>query len=704
MVYKSNKNIHYGFIYQDKIIIIDNQQGVNIFKKTKNELLLVKKIQFNQQTPHKYHKADNSSEDGKFIFLYFPKQKQSTVYSLQNSDIQKLFIPKPYENEIESSDFSKNEKFLAVGTTNGKVYIYSLKFKRLLHVIALNYDYITSVAFSKENRLIAFSSFKNNLDTYDLANSLLVSRYVHKDVITNVKFLNHSNHIIFAARDNRVYLYDYFKNKIEKELIILVHWAVEIFIDEDDGFCLVSDRSGHLYFVNLLSDELESSIMSYEQSNVIVAIKKYEQGYFFFYENGNIFFMDIEKEKEQTKELFQNGDFEKFFEKINKNPILKIYLEDIFDNSKSTFDKTLKKAVIFICQKDIKQANQLMKPFMKLEKQQEIFNFYLINQKKLQNFYTFYKNKDYARAYALAHSAKFYKNTPYFEELENEFEKVFFNAQKSLLQNNITAARDTLKHFSKVPAKKEIIISLLENYKKYDLMEKLFAKQKYKEFYEVSRTFRFVEQSPICQKFLKLIGDEIANFKHLIKHHNYQEAHKKSFELKAKFPEDLLESLEQDFENLSIIKLFSNIIECGRFAVAIKMVNDHPFLITVEGYKKIEKFLDSRIDKALKFAYLGKIANVHKILANFLKNKFLRNRSIAIYKIAYISQIEILCKKMDTKHWKKTFNNYLQRFGYDGEIDEIAKRCDTDKILQKIKDTKVIGFENLPFLTNIIKD
>jgi hypothetical protein len=189
-----------------------------------------------------------------------------------------------------------------------------------------------------------------------------------------------------------------------------------------------------------------------------------------------------------------------------------------------------------------------------------------------------------------------------------------------------------------------------------------------------------------------------------MKRHSYQEAYNKSFELKAKFPQDLLEPLQRDFKNLSTIKLFSNIVECGRFAVAIKMVNDHPFLITVSSYKKVEKFLDNRIDKALKFAYFGKIANVHKILANFLKNKFLKNRSIRIYKLAYIAQIEILCEKMEEKHWQKTFKNYLQRFGYDGEIDEIAKRCNVDEILQKLKDVKVLGFEKLPFLSNIVKD
>ena len=59
---------------------------------------------------------------------------------------------------------------------------------------------------------------------------------------------------------------------------------------------------------------------------------------------------------------------------------------------------------------------------------------------------------------------------------------------------------------------------------------------------------------------------------------------------------------------------------------------------------------------------------------------------------------------MEEKHWQKTFKNYLQRFGYDGEIDEIAKRCNVDEILQKLKDVKVLGFEKLPFLSNIVKD
>jgi hypothetical protein len=64
----------------------------------------------------------------------------------------------------------------------------------------------------------------------------------------------------------------------------------------------------------------------------------------------------MEKEKEETKRLFHDGDFDNFFNKINQNPILKIYLEDVFDDATSKFDQTLKKAIILICQKDVKLA------------------------------------------------------------------------------------------------------------------------------------------------------------------------------------------------------------------------------------------------------------------------------------------------------------------------------------------------------------
>ena len=702
MEYKYNKPIHYGFLYLKYIVFLGNDLSINIQRIEKETLKKILSKKLNGEVLHKYHRANSSSPTGKFIFLQ-KKSKLSLFLLKSDGSLVEHLAPKLYDNEIESSCFSHNEKLLAIGTAHGRVYVYSIKFKKLLYTIVLNNDYITSIDFSKEDRMIAFSSFKKNLDIYDLANSHLIFRYKHSDVITTVRFLHNSNYIVFASRDNKVYLYDYLKNTIKQQLCILIHWAIDMFIDKHDRFILVSDRSGHVHFIDLSSTQVECRVMLYEESNAVVSIKKKKEKFFFFYENGKVLVVDIKKEREEATLLYENGELDKFFEKLHKNPILKTGLESFFVNANQEFTKIFHQATAMVCIGKIKEAKKILEPFINIEDKRKKIDFLILNQDKYQKFYHLFKDKKYFEAYALSSSAEFYKEIPFYEMMENDFKKAFVRADKFLLKNNTNMARAVLEKFANIEEKKQSIVSLFKFPEKYNALEKLLRKNKLKEFYNVAQEVKYVQKSPVFQEFLLKIKDEISCFKKLLRDQNYDEAYKKGLELKAKLPEVFYQTIKEDIEKIQIQKLFIKMVNKAKFAPALNMVNEHSFLMIMNEYKKIEKFLEARLDKALKFAYLGKVEYVHKLLANFVKNSILKNRAINIYKIAYISQMEILHKKMRKKHWKKAIKNYLERFGYDGNIDEIAKKYDVDTILQKLKQTKMIGFEKLPLIVNIVK-
>ena len=168
-------------------------------------------------------------------------------------------------------------------------------------------------------------------------------------------------------------------------------------------------------------------------------------------------------------------------------------------------------------------------------------------------------------------------------------------------------------------------------------------------------------------------------------------------------PEAFLKSLQNEFERIEKIREFATAMEKNDYKEAITLVSKYPFLISLDEYSDLEKFLNKRFDMAVRYAFHGKIDGVHKFLGKFLANPYTKNRAIKTYKIAYIHQISALGAKMSAEHWKKTFMNYVVRFGVDAEIETVAKKFDQDTLLERFNNVSKQGFEKLPLLANIVK-
>ncbi|MCV6608580.1 MAG: hypothetical protein OIF32_10230, partial [Campylobacterales bacterium] len=196
--------------------------------------------ELNKQVIYKYTKANASSKDGKLLCLYDNELKKTFIYMFSTSE--RKFVKKVHlkwnEGVTEISRFSRDDKFIGVGSANGTTCIYSGKNGKLIATLPKQSEYISEIAFSKKNSLVAFSSFNKRLIIYDLLKNKPITNYTNDDVISSMAFLNKLDLVVCCNRDNRIFLFDVTNGKTVRELGETIASPVAIKLDENDQYCL----------------------------------------------------------------------------------------------------------------------------------------------------------------------------------------------------------------------------------------------------------------------------------------------------------------------------------------------------------------------------------------------------------------------------------------------------------------------------------
>lgn len=698
---------HCGILRDDAFGFVDNGGTVQLFLLDDNGEPKPKPPQaFHSKVLHPYHKGDCASASGSLLCLYLDSKKKT--FLLRHDPEKKSYVPVGElawsEPSTEVSIFSSDEKLVATGGSDGKVCLYTTGNGKLLEMVSEGSEYVAALALSKSGEVLACSTFRKNLDVYDLKNNMLLQRHVHKEVVGAVAFLHKSNFLVFGARDNTVSLYDYTDGRVKKELCKTIGWPQCIHMEEDDAFCLVADKSGYVHFLDLFHPDAEP-LHLFKQAKVTVDIKKRGESFYFFLEDGTIHVVDMAKEMEGLRIAYEQKDYETLFRLSTENPMLRHQAGALFGEAEEAFEQELDMAVDEIASGRMDAAKKRMEPFMGDEKNKERFHFYVLNAEKLKTFAKLYYDGQYDRVYSVADTGAFYKKTPMFKELEDQFVQVFNMAQMLLTgpDRNERRARDTMAPFLKIPDKREVCEYLLRHPEEFVAADKYFEKRDLQGFYDHIENHPAVKKAPIFREFSAEVDRMISTFLGHMHRKEYDQAYSSAVDLEAHLPDHYKKELAGEMAKAGTIRAFVTALEQNKYGEAIKLVTQHAFLITVDEYAKLGAFLNERFDVAVKLAQEGKIGPMDKVLRPFLKNGYTRNKTAKIYKLCYIAQIVQVAPKMQPAHWKNTFKNYVPRFGIDAEIEAVARRFDRDDMLEKFKATPVVGLERMPILPHIVK-
>ena len=156
----------------------------------------------------------------------------TNVYIYSVSDWSLITTLTDATNWVRSVDFSSDNNFLAVGDWGSSVYIYSVSDWNLTTTLTDATDGVQSVSFSNDNNFLAVGSRDTNVRIYDVSDwSLITTLTDATDDVLSVSFSSDNNFLAVSGRDYNVYIYRTIFNTITKNNVELIYngneWVIK---------------------------------------------------------------------------------------------------------------------------------------------------------------------------------------------------------------------------------------------------------------------------------------------------------------------------------------------------------------------------------------------------------------------------------------------------------------------------------------------
>lgn len=701
--FKHTQTAHHLILSPELKAIIDNETNIYFLYKD-----LTKKPQntqiFNAPVAYKYTHSNTSSPNALFLCLYIDRLKKTFLYSFDET--QKTYIQTAelaYNIGVtEVSKFSYNSEILAVGGADGTLCFYETKGGKLIQTFPKQNEYIVCISFSKNAKFLAYSTFKKRLVIFDIAQGAAIKITSADEVICAIEFLHKTNFLIYGTRDNQLFLYDVLNARVIKELGSAINWPMDIFVDKEDQYALISDKAGYVHLVDLTKQEpiLEPF---FNTEKIVVQIKMLEDEFIYFlFEDGTVGIINIKEQIEDIVKTLEDLDIKAVYEKIAQNPILRFNATEILDQNDELYSRQLDLAMRDVIEGKKEKARTTMGKAIESPLNKQKFEGILRHSDKIVNFWQMVSKGDYVKAYDLAATSEFYRKLPFYEKLEKRFSIGLKKALSIMLKTqNEQEAQKELALFLKVPPKARIIRAMLKEPELFAKANKLFENGDFNTLITLLEKHKSLRASPIVGELEKIVKENIDEFHRLMTRGDYTASIKQMHYMKDNF-ENYTKELKEEFEKLSLVEKFNKSVKEKDFSLAMDLAAKHTFLVSASEYQTLDNLVFSRISLATKYALSKQFVPMDKLLRPFLKSKYSRSRAASIYKIYYLEQIDSLASKMKEQHWQNALKSYVLRFGIDSAVDGLCKKYDKDKILNQMLDLEVGGFLAYKAVTNIV--
>ncbi|MDR0747674.1 MAG: hypothetical protein LBE89_07265 [Helicobacteraceae bacterium] len=695
-------SIHHMILSENVAAFLDNETVLHFINPSVNKSSGTQ--QFGAKVDYAYYHGNSSSEDGRFLCLYFPEKIETKLFAFD--DTLKEYTPVANlewsTSNTEVSHFSADGSLLAVGGNNGQVCIYRTDNGKLLTIAPRLNEYISAVCFNRDGSLISYASFKKTLIVFDLSRFTVLSAYGYKEVICALAFMHKTSHMIVGARDNKVFIFDPIGGFAVRDLLVAVNRPMAIYIDTNDQYCFISDKAGYLYLLDLTTPEPDKEPI-FNSKAVIVDIKKRGESIYFAFENGKVGVLDLAYEREAFKEATANQDMSVMYDMMRANPILKFSASSAVDSMDSKFAAAFEKAVLHIAMGNNSAAEADMGKLLTYPVYKNKFDGVIRHASKVVTFWQLIQNGQYPEAYKLAQEGDFYTKLPLYDIVERRYQERFKEAIRNLnsAAPNPQKAKDDLQLFSKVPSKDLPIKNMLRNPEIFNRALNAFEKEDWHDLSALIDKFKMLKGSPIVLAYQDMIKTKSELFLVLMGAGKYEEAKEIADFLKENASTETV-SVKAEFEKLEIIENFREIVKNKQYGLAMETAIKNPFLISSRPYKELDEMLTIRFRAAHLYAIKCQFEPMDKMLRPFIKNTFTQNRAISVYKALYLEQIRLLGGKMAQPHWINALKNYVCRFGVDSELEVVVRKFDQDKLLEPFRDFSSANFLRYPLITNIV--
>ncbi|MCF6201950.1 MAG: hypothetical protein L3J42_07510, partial [Hydrogenimonas sp.] len=467
-----------------RVAILDSSNSYRLF--TLNPIALKDGFKTSLAQSENLLQGADVSEDGKYVSFCVKKEGVAVFNGLNKRLIYRF---KRHEGDVESLCISKKHGYLATGGQDGKTFLWSLSTGRMVASLPHHSDFVTAIAFSKNGQWIATGSFDRKIIITNVSSLSQGFRLKgHSKAITGLLFIGR-HRLVAADKAGEIVIWDYFSAKVVKRLKKMLDEVTALTVTPDERFLFAADKSGIVSLYDLESYELISlrylhylkpvSKLCYasEGNHLIVGLA-----------GGEVTFNAPLKESAQMEEYIAKGDLASAYRLAEENPLLRY--SRAYVELEALWSERFQKAISLLELGKREEAKKVLEPFC-VEASKRLLVQQLLNDfKDFQHFKAAVEHKKFQLAYSMAAKYPMLKQNRYYEAMEKEWERLFSQAKKIILQNGgEDRAKEILKPFRGISSKSALIQALFNEKEIYKLFMKMVAKRDFKGAIELAKRY-----------------------------------------------------------------------------------------------------------------------------------------------------------------------------------------------------------------------
>ncbi|GAB6073737.1 WD40 repeat domain-containing protein [Nautilia lithotrophica] len=632
------EEISYIKINENGFVVIDKENRVYVFDKN-FKLINGFKIKL---PPNKPSENGIDVDEGFNYLLLASPGSPLTLWDIKNKKLIDKY--EWHKGDVLSVAFGNG--YFASGGVDGKIFLYSLDFFKMVSKAARHKDFISDITFGEDE--IYATSYDKSVLFINQFSFKKTARYLH---LKKAVKINNTDFLISASeyadiikwdkdtkeRKDRFDLYDEFRDFYIYENYVFIAVKNKIVLYDLEKEVLINEK-----FFEIDADKIAvfNDRLYFSKENVLECVELCDE----------VEFLD----------LILKEDYKKAYEMVMLNPFLK--KTKSFEKLEFLYKSSLKKAVKYLESGLKAKAIEVLKPFMNVFEKREEVTKTISHFENIIKFKKAYENRNLALFYQLANKYELLKNTKYYKLIEKEWELKFEKAKNLAIEGRVSEAKEILKDFLSVSEKLLLIELLLKEAELFRILREKIAKKDFKGFFAIikehpelknSKEYKAVEEYAQRLYALALKAFEEENFNYVLKAAAILEDIE-GYELKAK---ELTQRAQIALEFLRIFGEDKN--------RAFELVEKYPFLKRLKVYKIYEEKWHKRLKTAEKEAFEGKIKSALNTLKEYENIQIKRPRIKNMLKSAYLNYIK-------KSHDKNAIDKYLKIFGKDDEIAKIT--------------------------------
>ncbi len=651
---------------ENNLIIIDNRYKFYLFDKNlkaiTKEVTLIKKIKLDS-----YFKGVDIFSNQ--IALSIPHKNQIAIIEL-NPNLKKKLVIDIHSSTIELIKYSKTGKYLLSSAHDGSTYIYDTKNYQVLTYLPIRKDFIASVEFSDNDRLLIINYYDKTTIVFDMLTYIIYDEFKTYEVVTSCSFYKSNSKIFLIFRDAKSYVYDVISKELKIFKILNINLISDSYLFKDRYF-IINDRRQKFIILDLL----EQKTLIDTKHNFEVSASFIDDNNLFLGVKNRLEIIDRNYKIDEIKIHLMIKDYYKISKCIDDNILLK--LNDEFIRVLNIgWSEVVPKIIEKINNDEKQEARKLAYPFFIDETKEKILEGYIVQAFVLKKFHKAIETGNLELAYSLAFNDNnlFLKETNEFRELEKYWLKVLMSVKKVLKLKRNDIIKKIFSAFFEVPIKKDLINFLLNKPEKILELDEFAFKRDYKNIFLYVEDNLFLKESDAYKRAIVSGANIYSKFNQLFKEKKFDKCRELAKMLI--FFETYRDDISKKLIILNNLESIKEYLVHNEFKKIFEILEREPSLFFVEEFDFLIEKIEKIFTKSLVYAQDGNPKSTQKRLKIFFNIESLENKITFIMKLAYINEIEknILDNSNKNIDWNRSITNYISIFGEDSILKYYLKK------------------------------